>query len=190
MDSDRDFNTKYQAIVDKDSTEIIVVTRILTPLGPMIAGVIDRRVCILYFADCPTLEPQLKHIATSFNAQIVSGHHHYLDRVHQEIAQYFAGARREFTVPIAVKGTPFQEKVWQTLRTIPYGTTCSYKEQAASAGNPTSVRAVAKTNGDNRISIIIPCHRVIGSDGTLTGYGGGLWRKKYLLDLEAKHYKT
>lgn len=84
-------------------------------------------------------------------------------------------------------GTEFQNAVWKTLLKIPYGTTWSYKEEAERLGSPKSVRAVANANGQNRISIIVPCHRVIGSNGTLTGYGGGLWRKKWLLEHEAKH---
>jgi len=89
------------------------------------------------------------------------------------------------TLPLDIRGTPFQEKAWSALLKIPYGETRSYADQARAVDNPAAVRAVAKANGDNRISIIIPCHRVIGSDGKLTGYGGGLWRKQYLLDLES-----
>jgi AraC family transcriptional regulator of adaptative response/methylated-DNA-[protein]-cysteine methyltransferase len=91
---------------------------------------------------------------------------------------------REKNFPLHTPGTDFQNKVWAALQRIPYGQTKSYKEQAITIGNPESVRAVANANGMNRISILIPCHRVIGSDGQLTGYGGGLWRKKYLLELE------
>jgi len=90
----------------------------------------------------------------------------------------------EFTVPLAPVGTDFQKKVWEILRTIPYGTTRSYQQQADILGNPKAVRAVANANGLNKISIIIPCHRVIGTNGTLTGYGGGIWRKQKLLELE------
>jgi AraC family transcriptional regulator, regulatory protein of adaptative response / methylated-DNA-[protein]-cysteine methyltransferase len=87
-------------------------------------------------------------------------------------------------VPLDVSGTPFQEKVWAALRTIPYGATWSYGDLARSLDAPTATRAVARANGDNRVAIVIPCHRVIGSDGTLTGYGGGLWRKRALLERE------
>ncbi len=94
------------------------------------------------------------------------------------------GFRKEFSVPLDAPGTEFQNKVWQALLTIPYGETRSYKQQAIQIQQPTAVRAVARANGDNRLAILIPCHRVIGEDGHLTGYGGGLWRKQYLLELE------
>jgi methylated-DNA-[protein]-cysteine S-methyltransferase len=101
-----------------------------------------------------------------------------------QLAAYFDGKLREFTVPLDVRGTPFQQKVWATLRTIPYGETWSYGDLARKLGAPTATRAVAHANGDNPIAIVIPCHRVIGSDGELTGYGGGLWRKRALLERE------
>ncbi|MCL4150603.1 UNVERIFIED_CONTAM: hypothetical protein GTU68_054721, partial [Idotea baltica] len=103
-----------------------------------------------------------------------------------ELAEYFEGTRTEFEVPLVLTGTDFQNKVWETLRQIPYGTTRSYKEQSEILGNPKAIRAVASANGSNRIAIIIPCHRVIGSSGKLVGYAGGLHRKKYLLQLEIK----
>jgi O-6-methylguanine DNA methyltransferase len=92
-----------------------------------------------------------------------------------------------FDIPLEKDGPEFQEKVWDELLKIPYGKTRSYEEQAIAVGNKKAVRAVAKANGDNRIAIIIPCHRIIGKDGSLTGYGGGIWRKQYLLDLERKN---
>ena len=98
-----------------------------------------------------------------------------------ELAEYFRGERKDFTTPLDARGTPFQMRVWSELRRIPSGTTTSYARLALSVGQPTAVRAVARANGDNPISILIPCHRVIGSDGSLTGYGGGLWRKEWLL---------
>jgi methylated-DNA-[protein]-cysteine S-methyltransferase len=101
-----------------------------------------------------------------------------------QLAAYFAGALTEFTLPLAPAGTPFQRRVWAGLQTIPYGETWSYGQLAATIGNPAAVRAVGLANGRNPIAIAIPCHRVIGSDGSLTGYGGGLDRKRYLLDLE------
>ena len=103
-----------------------------------------------------------------------------------QLNEYFEGRRIEFTMPLVTPGTSFQETVWEELRRIPYGSTRSYKQQAEAINNPEAVRAVANANGVNRISILIPCHRVIGSDGQLTGYGGGLWRKKWLLDLESR----
>ena len=102
-----------------------------------------------------------------------------------ELDAYFDGRLREFKTRLDVTGTPFQESVWNALREIPYGTTASYEDVARVIGRPEAVRAVARANGDNRIAIIVPCHRVIGKDGSLTGYGGGLWRKRRLLDVES-----
>ena len=101
-----------------------------------------------------------------------------------QLGQYFAGERTEFDLPLAPSGTDFQLRVWQQLRTIPYGTTCSYGDVAAAIGATNGFRAVGLANGRNPISIIVPCHRVIGADGSLTGYGGGMERKRFLLDLE------
>jgi methylated-DNA-[protein]-cysteine S-methyltransferase len=102
-----------------------------------------------------------------------------------QLAAYFAGQLTEFTLPLAPAGTPFQRRVWAALRDIPYGVTWSYRQLAEKIGNPAAVRAVGLANGQNPIAVVIPCHRVIGADGSLTGYGGGLERKRYLLDLEA-----
>lgn len=102
----------------------------------------------------------------------------------RELDAYFAGKLKAFSVPLAPKGTPFQLKVWMALRAIPYGATRSYGQQAAAIGQPKAVRAVGLANGKNPISIIVPCHRVIGASGSLTGFGGGLARKQALLDLE------
>jgi len=107
-----------------------------------------------------------------------------LDTVRRELDQYFAGSLRQFTVPVAPRGTPFQLSVWSALRHIPYGQTTSYGAIAAQIGSPNAVRAVGAANGANPIPIIIPCHRVIGANGSLTGFGGGLGRKRFLLDLE------
>jgi methylated-DNA-[protein]-cysteine S-methyltransferase len=104
--------------------------------------------------------------------------------ISEQLSEYFARSRRTFTIPIALAGTPFQKRVWSELMTIPYGETRSYRQLAEAIGNPSSMRAVGAANGQNPISIIVPCHRVIGSDGALVGYGGGLERKRFLLDLE------
>jgi AraC family transcriptional regulator of adaptative response/methylated-DNA-[protein]-cysteine methyltransferase len=118
--------------------------------------------------------------------ELVAGKSAVIDQLRSELDEYFLGERREFTVPLYAPGTPFQMKVWSQLLRIPVGTTTTYSRVASAIGQPNAVRAVARANGDNRIAILIPCHRVIGSDGSLTGYGGGLWRKKKLLDLEAR----
>jgi AraC family transcriptional regulator of adaptative response/methylated-DNA-[protein]-cysteine methyltransferase len=162
----------------------VTVTRILTPLGPMIAGATDDALCLFEFMDRDRLEKQLKAIARRFPGPLAPGSNHTLATIENEIDRYFDGTLRDFSVPLDTRGSDFQESVWRALRDIPYGETRSYAEQAKAMGRPEAVRAVARANGDNRIAIIIPCHRVIGADGTLTGYGGGLWRKRFLLDLE------
>ena len=166
--------------------QIITITRILTPLGPMLAGATDQGICLLEFVDRRMLETQLTRLKKLLHAEIIPGSNNHFTDLNKQIKEYFDGNRKEFSLPLALPGTPFQKQVWSALQGIPYGETRSYKEQAEIIGNPSAVRAVARANGDNRIGIIIPCHRVIGSFGELVGYGGGLWRKRYLLELEKK----
>jgi AraC family transcriptional regulator of adaptative response/methylated-DNA-[protein]-cysteine methyltransferase len=130
------------------------------------------------------LETQLTRLQRLFRGRIVPGTHPMFPLLADELQNYFRGMLRRFTIPLDVRGTEFQLRVWAALQEIPYGETRSYKQQAEAIGMSTAVRAVARANGDNRISILIPCHRVIGADGQLTGYGGGLWRKQFLLNLE------
>lgn len=163
---------------------IIHLKRLETPLGTMIACATERGICLLEFSDRKMLETELKDIAKLWNATIIQAENPFFEILERQLSEYFSSHRTEFSVPLHLLGTDFQQKVWTILQTIPYGETRSYKEQAITLGNPQSVRAVANANGMNRISILVPCHRVIGSDGQLTGYGGGIWRKKYLLDLE------
>ncbi len=171
----------------KKSSEknIIVINRILSPLGPMLAGATEEGVCLLEFIDRRMLETQLKRVKKFFKADLVSGESRFFPQLNKELREYFEGERKDFSVPLSIAGTEFQKKVWKVLMDIPYGETRSYMDQAVTMGNPKAVRAVAGANGDNAIGIIIPCHRVIGSDGKLVGYGGGLWRKKFLLELES-----
>jgi AraC family transcriptional regulator of adaptative response/methylated-DNA-[protein]-cysteine methyltransferase len=164
--------------------EVVHLTRVITPIGPMLLGATDRGVCLLEFTDRRMLETQLRRIARQLDCVFVPGANEHARRLEAELEAYFAGALRTFETPLDMFGTPFQRRVWEALLQIPYGETRSYAEQARAIGEPNAVRAVARANGDNRIAIVIPCHRVIGSDGKLTGYGGGLWRKQYLLELE------
>jgi len=164
---------------------LVHLTRIPSPLGPLVIGATDQALCLLEFADRPMLETQLKRIRKVLGAVIVPGETEITGLAAEQIELYFRGSLRELTVPLRTAGTAFQENVWGELRTIGYGETRSYSEQARRLGRPRAVRAVARANGDNRIAIIIPCHRVIGADGNLTGYGGGLWRKRWLLELES-----
>ena len=166
--------------------QLITVTRILTPLGPMLAGAADGGICLLEFTDRKMLETQISRLERLFSAGFITGTHELLKQLELQLKEYFHGKRKQFNVPLALSGTEFQMHAWKFLQNIPYGETRSYLEQARAIGNSNATRAVARANGDNRIAILIPCHRVIGSDGKLTGYGGGLWRKQYLLDMENK----
>jgi methylated-DNA-[protein]-cysteine S-methyltransferase len=111
-----------------------------------------------------------------------------LEDAYRELDEYFRGERQTFTFPCIVDGTPFQQKVWETLIGIPFGGTASYKDIAVSMGNDKAIRAVGSANGKNKLSIVIPCHRIIGSNGKLTGYAGGLWRKEWLLQHEKRTF--
>lgn len=164
--------------------------RLETPLGTMFAGVVEQGICLLEFTDRKMLETELKSLAKLLNANIIQGANPHFDILKQQLDEYFEGKRKEFSVPLFTTGTEFQQSVWKELQNIPYGTTRSYRQQAIALKKPEAVRAVANANGMNRIAIIIPCHRVIGNDGNLTGYGGGLWRKKWLLDMEKKNVKV
>ena len=146
-----------------------------SPVGALTLVADDGVLCGLYL-------PQRRHGPDSGTL----GHSdpQGFDEVAGQLAEYFAGRRTEFTVPLAPQGTPFQRSVWDELTRIPYGQTRTYAELARAVGASTAVRAVGAANGRNPISIVVPCHRVVGSDGSLTGYGGGLDRKRYLLDLE------
>ena len=166
---------------------LINITRLETPLGTMFACATAQGICLLEFSDRKMLETEFKILAKTLNANILQGANNHFDLLKLQLEEYFDGKRKEFTVPLCSTGTKFQQLVWESLQTIPYGTTCSYKQQAATIHKPDAIRAVANANGMNKISILIPCHRVIGENGNLTGYGGGLWRKKWLLDLEKKY---
>jgi AraC family transcriptional regulator of adaptative response/methylated-DNA-[protein]-cysteine methyltransferase len=168
----------------RENGERVVITMLETPLGPMLAGATDNGINFLEYTDRRMLEHNFKSMRRRFGCGVVPGQHPLLESLREQLNEYFQGERREFTLPLASRGTPFQDKVWQELRRIPYGETISYDELAQRVGQPTAQRAVARANGMNYIAILIPCHRVIGKDGTLTGYGGGLWRKRLLLELE------
>ena len=175
--------------VPKDSEKklIIAVTRISTPLGPMLTGATDEGICLLEFTDRRMLETQIDRLKKQFSAELLPGDNPHFTVLSEELKEYFEGKRKQFSVPLAVRGSEFQRKVWDVLLDIPYAKSRSYKEQAIAIGNLKAIRAVAKANGDNKIAIIIPCHRVIGSSGELVGYGGGVWRKQWMLEMEKKN---
>lgn len=162
------------------------VAELETAVGPMIAAASDSHLVLLEFAHRKTLDRQLERATRATGLRFEPGDSPILDQLRRELAEYFRGGRRTFDIPLHAPGTPFQMRVWAELLRIPPGATTTYGRIARAIGHPSAVRAVARANGDNRIAILIPCHRVIGSDGSLTGYGGGLARKKKLLDLEAR----
>ncbi len=163
---------------------VITINSIETPLGSMLAGYTKDGICFLEFIDTQETDKDLDKLSKLLNAKIVEGYGPNLKVLTTQLNQYFREERRDFTLPMVVVGTPFQTKVWNALQKIPYGETISYQEQAKLIGRPKAVRAVARANGSNRIAILIPCHRIIGKNGRLVGYGGGLWRKKRLLAME------
>lgn len=169
---------------NKKDDNVIETCLIETPIGTMIAGGVNEGICLLEFTNRRMLKTELKQLEKYFKAAIIQGENKHFNLLRKELKEYFAKNLKKFTVPLCAPGTKFQKAVWKELRKIPYGKTRSYREQSEILGNPGAIRAVATANGANRISIIIPCHRVIGSDGSLTGYGGGLWRKKWLLEHE------
>jgi len=166
---------------------VINIVRFTTSLGPMFACATKNGLCLLEFTNRNMLETEFKDLAKRLNAAILPGDNPFLNQVQSQIKEYFDGTRKYFDIPLDTPGTDFQQSVWKILNKIPYGETRSYKKQAHLLGKPEAVRAVASANGMNRIAIIIPCHRVIGENGNLTGYAGGLARKKWLLDHEKKH---
>ena len=162
----------------------LVYERFDAPLGPMIAVASEQGLCLLEFGDRRMLESEFADLQQRLDAVLLPGTNEFTKAAIQQIGEYFAGARKMFTVPLQAPGTAFQQQVWAALREIPFGEIRSYGEIATRIGAPKAVRAVGTANGMNRIAILIPCHRVIGADGALTGYGGGLWRKDWLLKHE------
>lgn len=162
----------------------VTLGRLLTPLGPMLAGATAEGICLLEFSDRRMLETQIARLGKWFDSAVVPGENEHITNLERELELYFAGKLRDFTVPLVLRGTPFQVAAWERLRRIPYGETISYERQARDMGRTGAQRAVGRANGDNRIAIVIPCHRVVRQNGDLCGYGGGLWRKKFLLDHE------
>jgi AraC family transcriptional regulator of adaptative response/methylated-DNA-[protein]-cysteine methyltransferase len=188
------FHESYRTIFGEPPTStneksVLNIVRFTTSLSPMYACASSKGICLLEFTDRRMLETEFKDLRKRLQAVVLPGDNPHLDHVQSEIQEYFSGKRKKFTVPLHTPGTEFQKSVWRSLMDIPYGETRSYAQQAALLGKPTAIRAVGSANGHNRISIIIPCHRVIGSDGNLTGYGGGLHRKKWLLDFEKTNAK-
>jgi len=155
-----------------------------TPLGAMIAVCDNGFLHLLEFPERKALPNELKRLSRFSKGSIGLGRTAITDQIELELARYFDGTSADFQTPLAFHGSPFTQQVWQALQTIPAGQTRSYSEVAAEIGRPTATRAVARANGANQIALVVPCHRVIGVDGALTGYGGGLWRKQRLIEFE------
>lgn len=164
--------------------ENIITKKYESPCGTLLLGSFRERLCLCDWQ----VEKHSNHVNNRlrrfFETGFAEGTSAVIDRAIEELDEYFAGERHDFGMPLLFAGTDFQKKVWSTLLTIPFGTTVSYGEIARQIGMPKAVRAVANANGANPISIFAPCHRVIGSDHSLTGYGGGLAAKEYLLKME------
>lgn len=171
------------------TSNCIVTAWIESPMGQLIAAATEKGICLLEFSDRRMLDAQFTTLRKLFKSSIVPGENKQIHLLRKELKKYFEGSLKEFTVPIIYPGSAFQQKVWNGLLKIPYGQTVSYEEMAQKIGMPKSQRAVGRANGLNRIAIVIPCHRVVNKSGNLGGYGGGLWRKQKLLQLEQEKQK-
>jgi AraC family transcriptional regulator, regulatory protein of adaptative response / methylated-DNA-[protein]-cysteine methyltransferase len=188
-DSHNGFREAFRQVLgctpgDSRNHRCVFLTWMQSPLGPMVAGATDDGVCLLEFTDRRMLEAQFDTVRRRFGGPTVMGSNEHLERLQDELTGYFAGSVRAFRVPLVYPGTPFQLRVWEKLLVVPYGETRSYQDLALAIGDPATVRAVGRANGMNRIAILIPCHRIVNKNGDLGGYGGGLRRKQYLLNLE------
>jgi AraC family transcriptional regulator of adaptative response/methylated-DNA-[protein]-cysteine methyltransferase len=169
--------------------DCILAAWVETPCGPMVAAATSAAVCLLEFTDRRMLEQQFRTLRKLFSAAVVPGDNTHLIALRRQLEEYFGGRRETFDLPLDFRGTEFQMNVWRELLKIPYGQTRSYEDIARMLRSPGAVRAVGHANGQNRIAIVIPCHRVVNKDGKLGGYGGGLWRKRLLLDLEGRQQR-
>jgi len=166
---------------------LLTAAWIETPLGPMLAIAGDAGLELLEFVDRRALETELRELRRTLSGAIVPGDQPVLRQTAKQLGEYFAGMRKSFDLPLNQRGSGFQRAAWRALCEIPYGETRSYSDMAKRVGSPGAVRAIGRVNGQNRIAIVIPCHRVIRADGSLCGYGGGRWRKQWLLDHEKSH---
>ncbi|MFW5388607.1 bifunctional transcriptional activator/DNA repair enzyme AdaA [Yersinia sp. 2542 StPb PI] len=178
---------RLTGVVPTKQTQIIIIQRFTTTLGPMFVCATERGVCLLEFTDRRMLETEFRDLQRLLNARIMSGENNHTRQAEKEISEYFSGTRQQFELTLDAPGSDFQRSVWQGLSAVPYGQTSHYQALSGLIGKPNAVRAVAAANGANRIAIVIPCHRVIGKDGSMTGYGGGIARKEWLIEHERKH---
>lgn len=186
------FGYTYKKMIGKmpkgsAQTNIILIHRFTTVLGPMFVCATAQGVCLLEFVDRRMLETEFKELQRRYQARIIASENEHTQQAEREITEYFAGKRQTFDVALDIRGTDFQQSVWRLLQTVPYGQTSNYQAQAVKLGKPQALRAVASANGHNRIAIIIPCHRIIGKDGSMVGYGGGIARKQWLIKHEQQY---
>lgn len=170
-----------------ESRQVILIHRFTTPLGPMFVCATERGVCLLEFVDRRMLETEFSDLQRLLKARIMAGENRHTRQMEAEMGEYFAGTRQQFEVTLDMPGSEFQRTVWEALQAVPFGETSHYQALAKQIDKPAAVRAVAGANGANRVAIVIPCHRIIGKDGSLTGYGGGIARKAWLIAHEKKH---
>lgn len=168
------------------STSVIVIKRYLTPCGPLLLGEYDNRLCLCDWINRKNRLQIDARITKSLCSKYDEQETELLSKIITLLNQYFEGKEIELNIPLLLVGTDFQKKVWNALMKIPYGETVSYSNLAHKLGCPKSIRAVANAIGANPLSIVVPCHRIIGANGHLTGYAGGLEAKKFLLDLEKR----
>lgn len=162
----------------------IYIHQIDSPLGLLTIGATDKGICLLVFDDESCIAKHLAQFNKREEIILIPSKTNLINQAEEQLKEYFNGNRKEFDLQLDMVGTDFQLNVWKELLKVPYGNTRSYKEQAIAVGDLKAIRAVAAANGENRISILIPCHRIIGTDGSFTGYSGGIWRKQKLLELE------
>ena len=178
-------------IIFKMSYDLLLRT-IKTPLGEMISGIHNSKIYFLKFKDGKKTNYFIKKLESSFTLIYDNNYLHFcktFEKLQIELTEYFLKKRTQFTIPICLTGTSYQKKIWNSLLNIPYGNTLSYKEQGETINNK-AYRSIGKINGENKISIIVPCHRVISSNNKLTGFDDKLWRKKELLILEKNNIKN
>lgn len=192
FESDSGFREAFAKLFGEPPSEAkarspLLAERIESPLGPMIAVADDEGLRLFEFIDRRATERELSVLRNRLRTNVVPGEHRHLDALRLQLGDYFSGKNLAFDVPLAPVGSAFQLRAWEILRSIPIGETRSYSWMAKKLGDVQMRRAVGRANGENMMCIVIPCHRVIRADGTLCGYGGGLWRKKWLLEHERRY---
>ncbi len=182
-------NNSITKIIEKSNVfDEFLIHKFDTPIGEMVIGSIINHICLLEFCDTNRHNNEISELEKAVSLKVIYGNNDIISQAKYQLEQYFTGKLTNFDLPLLTVGTPFQISVWNSLLKIPYSTKISYQEQAEILDSPNSVRAVANANGKNKISIIIPCHRVIGKNGNMRGYGGGIHRKEWLINLEHNYH--